>query len=267
MINFKHMAVYSLIAILSACGGGDGGGGSNDSVVTPSAQIDSAGGVLCGVDVGPNILQGTVTGVHDGDTITLNASGTEYKIRLDSIDAPELAQPFGGESQVSLSGLVLGKTVQVAYTKTDLYGRIVGSVFTDSCQYANLSQVTSGMAWFYKAYQCDVSASVRAQFDQAQSSATSAMSGLWSQSGAVAPWVYRNGSNPVAPTCSDGVAPPVVVPVVPPVAITPAPAVTVPSSTTSYTPTNACFKVWVNGYTKANGTRVSGYYRNSPACP
>ena len=85
-------------------------------------------------------------GVHDGDTITLNAAGTEYQIRLDGIDAPELAQPFGSASQGSLSAMMLGKPVQVAYTKTDMYGRIVGAVFTDSCQYTNLLQATSGMA-------------------------------------------------------------------------------------------------------------------------
>ncbi len=37
-----------------------------------------------------------VVGVHDGDTITgLDDSRTQYKIRLDAIDAPELGQPFG----------------------------------------------------------------------------------------------------------------------------------------------------------------------------
>lgn len=41
-----------------------------------------------------------VVGVHDGDTITgLDESKTQYKIRLDAIDAPELGQPFGQASK------------------------------------------------------------------------------------------------------------------------------------------------------------------------
>ena len=78
-----------------------------------------------------------MTGIHDGDSITLNAAGSTYKIRLDSIDALELAQPFGGLSQSKLSNAVLGKAMKVAYTKTDQYDWIVGAVFTNSCRYRN----------------------------------------------------------------------------------------------------------------------------------
>ncbi len=41
-------------------------------------------------------LQGKVVGVADGDTITvLDATNTQHKIRLQGIDAPEKAQPYG----------------------------------------------------------------------------------------------------------------------------------------------------------------------------
>lgn len=40
-------------------------------------------------------LVGKVVGVHDGDTLTLLVGRTQYKIRLDGIDAPELGQDFG----------------------------------------------------------------------------------------------------------------------------------------------------------------------------
>ena len=45
-----------------------------------------------------------VVGVHDGDTITgLDDSKTQFQIRLDAIDAPELGQPFGHASKKALS--------------------------------------------------------------------------------------------------------------------------------------------------------------------
>ena len=206
-------ALAFVSAMLIGCGGGGNpstcsGNASSCAqneippvVVATPPPASTQGTTLCGVDVGAKLLEGTVTGVHDGDTITLNAAASTYKIRLDSIDAPELAQPFGSLSQSNLSNGVLGKAVKVAYTKTDQYDRIVGAVFTDSCRYVNLDQVSAGMAWFYKAYQCEISAGVRNQFAQAQDNAADAKLGLWSQTDPEAPWFFRNGSEPVTPIC------------------------------------------------------------------
>ena len=190
-------------ALLVGCGGGgESGGSGNTAAAVPASAAPIQGGTLCGVDVGVRRLEGSVSGVHDGDTITLTSGGAEYKIRLDSIDAPELAQPYGSFSQSTLANTVLGKSVKVAYTKTDQYDRIVGAVFTDSCQYVNLNQVATGAAWFYKAYQCEVSAATRTEFAQAQDNAVNAKAGLWAQSDPEAPWFYRNGAEPVTPVCT-----------------------------------------------------------------
>lgn len=199
----KNIVIYVLVtASLIGCGGGSEGE-SRNAVTTSTAPVVSAQVVtLCGIDVGTKRLEGLVTDVHDGDTITLTAAGSVYKIRLDSIDAPELAQPFGSVSQTALANVVLGKSVKVAYTKTDQYDRIVGAVFTDSCQYVNLNQVATGVAWFYKAYQCEVSALVRTKFVQAQDNAVNTKMGLWIQNDPEAPWFYRNGAEPVTPICT-----------------------------------------------------------------
>ena len=212
----------------------------------PTTVSTSVAASLCQTEVGGNLLQGVVTSVHDGDTLTLTVANTTYKIRLDSMDAPELEQPFGSLSQAALSSVVLGKTVRVAYAKTDLYGRIVGTVFTDSCQYVNLGQVQSGMAWFYRAYQCELSANVRSQFMQAQNAASSAHMGLWSQTNPTAPWVFRNGFDPAVPTCTSDAAT----------------VATVTSSTRAV----VCAQVWVKPYVRTDGIQVSGYWRNSAGC-
>lgn len=251
-----------VLLLLSACGGG---GDATHTPTTPTSvnavpddltsASDTPGlsqnATLCGVDVGGSLLQGVVTDVHDGDTLTLKSAGTTHKIRLDSIDAPELAQPFGSLSQTALASVALNKTVQVAYAKLDRYDRIIGAVFTDTCQYVNLAQVQSGMAWFYQAYQCEISAADRQQFLQAQNNAVAARMGLWSDASPTAPWVYRNGVDPTVPACTSASKP-----------------VNATATTTSGSAvaSGVCPKVWVNSYVRSDGTQVKGYWRDSPGC-
>jgi micrococcal nuclease len=62
-------------------------------------------------------ITGRVVGVHDGDSITVLASGNEQlKVRLDGIDAPELRQPFGQKSKQALSDLVFNNSVALQVT-------------------------------------------------------------------------------------------------------------------------------------------------------
>ena len=62
-------------------------------------------------------LYGTVTKVHDGDTLSvLTTDGRTLTIRLSDIDAPELAQPFGPEARAQLARLVLSKRVGLVAT-------------------------------------------------------------------------------------------------------------------------------------------------------
>lgn len=132
----KNILILVFASVLAGCGGG--GDGTNGPA-TPGVTLPTSVATVCGIEVGPQLLQGSVTAVHDGNTLTLSVAGVAYKVRLDSIDAPELAQPFGDASQSALTNSVLGKSVKVAYAKTDPYDRIVGAVFTDSCQYLTSS--------------------------------------------------------------------------------------------------------------------------------
>ncbi len=61
---------------------------------------------------------GKVVGVHDGDTATvLDSDKTQYKVRFNGIDAPELKQDFGSKSKRNLSDLIFGKEVTVIFNK------------------------------------------------------------------------------------------------------------------------------------------------------
>ena len=53
-------------------------------------------------------LNGKVIKVADGDTVTLLVEKKSYRVRLQSIDAPEAQQPFGQAAKKALSEKVFG---------------------------------------------------------------------------------------------------------------------------------------------------------------
>jgi endonuclease YncB( thermonuclease family) len=181
--------LFMIAVALSACGGGDG-----------ASFAPASGNTHCGVSVGKQRITGTVTSVHDGDTITVGGES----IRLASIDAPELNQAYGPSSRVNLAAMVLGQSVTVTYAQTDRYERVLGTVFKPDCSQVNLNQVASGAAWYYEAYQCDIDIRQRQAYAAAHAWAHTAKKGLWANT-AVAPWVHRNGVEAQVPaTCPNG---------------------------------------------------------------
>lgn len=138
-----------------------------------------------------DVLQGRVVGIADGDTVTvLDATNTQFKIRLMGIDAPEKKQAFGQKSKEHLSELVFNKQVSVEYTKKDKYGRTVGKVIVDGVD-ANLEQVKAGLAWHYKQYQREQSAKDIAAYVLAEELARNESRGLWTDAEPVPPWEWR----------------------------------------------------------------------------
>lgn len=148
-------------------------------------------------------LSGTVSAVHDGDSLTLSTGSGSEQIRLQGLDAPELAQAFGSSARQALSQLTLQQKVRVAYQERDGYDRVLGQVFTGHCLDVNLQLLQSGMAWFYKAYACELDGARRARYAQAEAQAKAQQLGLWRQSQPMAPWVYRNAQDPAMPVCRD----------------------------------------------------------------
>ncbi len=106
-------------------------------------------------------LTGKVVKVADGDSITVLENNTQYKIRLQGIDAPERKQAFGNASRKHLASLVAGKEVKIEYQNYDRYGRVVGKVLVDDVDVC-LEQVRAGYAWHFKRYQHEQSLEDRA---------------------------------------------------------------------------------------------------------
>ena len=136
------------------------------------------------------LLTGTVTSVHDGDTLTLQTGTEQKKIRLAGIDAPELKQLFGPESRDALRQAVLNQSVAVDINKQDRYGRAVGKVLLNG-EDVNLKQVSAGLAWVYTDYIKELSVEDRQRYRAAETAANDAHLGLWQDEEQVAPWTYR----------------------------------------------------------------------------
>ena len=136
-------------------------------------------------------LTGRTVRVTDGDTIVILSEGNvQHKIRLQGIDAPERGQAYGTKSKEHLSERVAGRFVVVETDKRDRYGRVIGKVLVggkDVC----LEQINAGLAWHYKQYQNEQTASDRQRYADAEKEARYAKRGLWQDPHAIAPWDYR----------------------------------------------------------------------------
>jgi endonuclease YncB( thermonuclease family) len=71
--------------------------------------------------------------------------------RVNDIDAPETGLAFSQVSRTNLASLVADKDVVVVSSKTDQYGRIIGTVLVGTIN-ANLEQLKGGWAWYYRQY-------------------------------------------------------------------------------------------------------------------
>ena len=77
-------------------------------------------------------VTGRCVGVHDGDSMTLLIDGNRrVKVRLDSIDAPELGQAFSRRSKEALAAMVMEKQCRVESLGPDKYHRTLGRVMVD----------------------------------------------------------------------------------------------------------------------------------------
>lgn len=152
-------------------------------------------------------LSGRVVGVSDGDTITvLDDANQQHKVRLSGIDAPEKKQPFGQRSKEHLSQLTFGRPVDVEWHKLDRYRRIVGKVMVadPACDKADcqktvdacLSQVSAGMAWWYRQYAKEQSEADRRRYELAEDEAKARKVGLWADREPIPPWEFRHRKMP-----------------------------------------------------------------------
>jgi endonuclease YncB( thermonuclease family) len=138
------------------------------------------------------VLDGRVTHVADGDSLSICVEHREVRIRLISIDAPEYQQPFGVEARKSLADLCENKQARVDSAKEDQYGRKLGQVSCGGID-VNAEQVRRGMAWVSRLDHPEGS------LISAERAARAARIGLWADPGAVPPWKWRRSNTSSSP--------------------------------------------------------------------
>lgn len=133
--------------------------------------------------------------VEDGDTVTILDGGSQIRVRLANIDAPEMShgpnrpgQPFSAAAQKFLSNMVNGQNVQLDCVDKDRYGRSICTIYANG-QNANLAIVSAGLAW---ANTANPSYLRDPAILNAQRSAQSRGAGLWQERSPVEPWNWRH---------------------------------------------------------------------------
>lgn len=141
-------------------------------------------------------LSGRVVQVADGDTFTLQVNGGQERIRMASIDAPEMGkgqerpgQHMAQASRKALATLISGKRLTLHCYERDHYDRSICDVPLGDGTTANQRQVEQGMAW--------ANMEGRGKFmrdtvlPDLEDQARQMRRGLWSRAGQVPPWQWR----------------------------------------------------------------------------
>jgi|SRR5690625_96208 len=126
--------------------------------------------------------------VIDGDTAEILYHDLFMRLRLAHIDAPETRgnQPFGKASGRYLRKLIEGqKVVIVSQRKTDGFGRLIATIYTEDGININKLMVEEGYAWHYKDFSNDMS------YDTLQNRARKNKKGLWKDPNPIEPWNFR----------------------------------------------------------------------------
>lgn len=132
-----------------------------------------------------------VVRVIDGDSVKVRLpGGDEYSVRLYGIDAPELDQEAGRDSQGYLQWIVSSRRKWCLHVVTeDPYGRLVGVLFPEGETIrasANGAMIEAGLAYWYREY-----GGRELGFDMLERYAKADRVGLWGQERRVRPWDHR----------------------------------------------------------------------------
>ena len=136
-----------------------------------------------------------VVSVQDGDSLVVVPSGvsrrgSELRVRLYAIDAPEMDQEYGREARDYLSRLVRGKSdLLLEPVDTDRYGRLVGVLYyreVGRLDSVNRLIVRQGLGRWYSRY-----GGHGLGLKRAEEEARRGRRGIWDSTGRVAPWDHR----------------------------------------------------------------------------
>lgn len=166
------------------------------------AAVTAVGIVACGgpQPAGPGDAAApravTVVSVHDGDTVRVrDGDGRVRTVRLATIDAPELGQPFGPQARDAVRERVQGRVVTLEPRGDDRYGRTLAVLWLPGEAQARedlaLWAVGQGLAWHYTAHAREQPLTERWRYTMAETLARGSRLGLWAQPDPQPPWAWR----------------------------------------------------------------------------
>ena len=128
---------------------------------------------------------GVAVKIEDGDTLVVVNENTKYsKIRLATIDAPDLKQPFGEQAKQSLTELCLLKPVEIDEKGFNKRMQMRAKVKCNNID-ASEEQAKRGMVWAEQENQTDEA------IKQLIATAKANKIGLWQDSNPVPPWDFH----------------------------------------------------------------------------
>jgi endonuclease YncB( thermonuclease family) len=138
-----------------------------------------------------DLVEATVVGVIDGDTVDVLVGRIQVRVRLNGIDTPEKRQPWGNAAKRALSGMIFARAVEIESFGYDRYDRLIGTIFLGQVD-VNARIIEEGHAWAYRRYLRDP------HYCELEADARDHRRGLWALAPAlrVAPWEWRHGSYP-----------------------------------------------------------------------
>ena len=132
-----------------------------------------------------------IIAVSDGDTVTckrFNLRGSQTKLRLAYIDAPESSQKYGIDARNILKKMLEGKIVRVQIQNSDRYGRHIAVIHARG-KNVNEEMLKLGAAWVYEDYIKDINH--LKHLNQLQAQAKKKQKGLWQYNRPIHPSLYR----------------------------------------------------------------------------
>lgn len=150
-------------------------------------------------------LFGSVSEIHDGDTITIICLKRPLDIHLIGVAAPEKEQPYSEVARQHLSDLILNKEVVVETSGLGENALIMGRVFLKEAD-VGAQMLRDGAAWYDRPYDSILTEDQRQMYAACETAARNERRGIWQDTNPLPPWEFRAGMRLPEPSRSSPVA-------------------------------------------------------------